>query len=1826
MIRNSTVLSPALLKIIYRPSMALADSFELTITGMLKLLALTIALGIPATTLNAEEVGSDATPTVSGASASVNDAAAPAGGATAQANDAAAPAGATAQPNDAAAPAVATAQANDAATPAGATAQVNDAVAPVSDAAVPVSTATPTVSGATTAPTSDASATFREIKPLGQAVERQLPIEPAPTLWGQDESAYPKTKGDHVETQKVLENNVKTIKLHNVVPPIHYGSGDSEIPESYIGMLRDILDKMKDRKNVRLHFVGHSDNVQLHGALKEKYGDNNGLSRERAGTAAEFFQRALNLPPESISYEGMGESKPIASNATTAGKAQNRRVEVEVWYDESEQKEVEKQVVVSEKINRVKVCRVETVCKLTYKEGQAKRARIKNLVPPLHFNEESAELPEDFKNNVLQALNNLGSKQNVVVKLIGYSDNLPLTGRDERIYGNQLGLSKARARRAALALQDALKLPSTMIESDGRGSANPIATNETEAGRTLNRRIEVEFGYDDVMQDLPDEPQLCPEAAAAEVVTRVYEPPTGPIKPVYYKDTKPIIEDGYVEQLHMILDGIKSKSNVRLRFIGYTSNERLDRRTAMVYGDDIGLSTARARHVMELIKPRLGLTDAQVEFEGHGYVQSEDVVNSGFVEADNSRVEVQVVYDELASMDNLDSMDITRMTREVTLADPYALNMMRITVDGTPIDDPNKATPDVQRCTDVALDKADIQFKFDNLEMKPRLNATAWPNSVRYQDDPSTDYPENRINFRIYTNYPAFIDHAEIRIFDKDKSLRDTPMAIVPVDKTGRAEWLAQFKEYSAPGRELKYVLRVYDKQNNFDETSAQSIWIVDKVDDKIQEHDPEKELLVGYGENRLVQKNIKMNGGAIKVYGTSIPKEHKVWVAGRPIPVSDKGEFVDEEILPSGLHTVEVSVLDNQGNGDLYLRDLELNKNDWFYVAMADVTASKNATNGPAELVTNTSGHYDNNLSVDGRLAFYTNGKFGDNWQLTASADTLEGPVNELFSNFMQKTPDSMFRRINPDYYYPTYGDDSTVEEGAPTLGKFYVKMKHDESYGMWGNFKTAYTDNTLAHVDRTLYGAKGHYQTQDVTSFGEKRFMVDGFAAQPGTVAGRDEYLGTGGSLYYLRHQDIMTGSDRVRIEVRDKISGMVVAVKNLQPSLDYNIDYLQGRVVLTDPLSPIMADNLLVQSTAGSGNDVYLVVRYEYSTGFEDVKNLSKGGRTHYWLNDNVKVGVTTDRSSEPGNESTLNGGDLTLRKSAETWLKAEKSTTEGINSTSFVSNDGGFNFGSTTTTPLVGDQMVKAGASRVDTSIGFNDIHEGAKGNMTFYRQQVDAGYSAPGVNTLKNTDQEGGTLKMPLSDSVGLRVKTDKKVQELGLSTSATELNLDYKLTDKWQLSSGARRETRQDDSPIKPLTQIEGDRTDAVLRAAYDSKANWSSYGYVQDTVNSTGNQGQNGRVGIGGAYRLTDHFKTTGEVSSGNMGGAAKIGTEYLYSDRTNLYLKYSLENERTDNGVRAERGNLSSGFKTHYSDTTSVYAEEKYTSGNVPTGLTHSAGIDLAPNDHWNYGANADYGTLHDNLTGAKMDRSAFGAKVGYGADTVKFASAFEYRVDHMQSSVDLSTSERRTWLTKNSLKYQFTPDWRFIGKFNYSDSKSSLGDFYNGGYTEAVAGYGYRPVENDRLNVLMKYTYFYNVPTTGQVTIANTATQFIQKSNILSLDTLYDLTPRWTIGGKYAYRLGQVSMDRVNPEFFNSRASLYVARADWHVMREWDAMLEWRLLDLPDAQDRRSGNLVGIYRHLNDNFKIGAGYNFTSFSDDLTDLSYTYRGIFINAIGMM
>jgi hypothetical protein len=1318
-------------------------------------------------------------------------------------------------------------------------------------------------------------------------------------------------------------------------------------------------------------------------------------------------------------------------------------------------------------------------------------------------------------------------------------------------------------------------------------------------------------------------------------------------------------------------------------------------------------------------------------------VQSNDVVNEGFTQEGTSHIVVQVVYDEPALLDDYEGVDITRMTRELKPKNPFGLNLMRITVDGEPIDDPGRSSADIQRCTDVALERADIDFQFDNLQATPRLSVSAWPTTVvmsevdvdesissplpveevvpmlstgagegtlddaaALEEDPhpalsqeetvrassplpweevapklstwagegtgecedageplpipltdaelalvqmppdeSIQSPEPQLHaprlfgtpvrFNMYANYSAFIERSEVRVFQANQSMQAAPLKVLPIDSSGFAEWELTAEQTTAPLRELMYVLRAYDKAGNFDETSPQPLWVV--LDDGTHTDVAPKdsparspnELLASYGATSLTLRNIPLSSGTIKVRGGGIPAHRGVWVAGRPVPVDPQGNFLAEEILPAGMHTVEVAVLDQEGNGAMFLRDLEFQRNDWFYVGIADLTVSDTNTTGPADLLQGENAPYEYDSSLDGRLAFYVNGKINEHWRLSASADTREGPVDELFSNFLNKSPDALFRRIDPDYHYPTFGDDSIVEEVAPTLGKAYLKVARDESHAMWGNFKINYADNELAHVDRGLYGGNLHYQSEASTSFGEQRVSIDGFAAEPGTLASREEFRGTGGSLYFLRNQDILVGSERLRVELRDKDSGLVTGVVNLRPVLDYDVDYLQGRVVLSEPLSSTVDDNLLVRSGALSGDLAFLVVRYEYTPGFDEIDSLASGGQAHVWVNDYLKVGLTTNGNEEGDVDSSLEGADLTVRLTADSWFKVQGGRSEGLVSSALYSNDGGFDFVNPDTTDFT---AASANAYRADMSVGLKDFAEWLPGQLTLYRQTLGAGYSAPGLGTLTDVEHFGGTLRMQLFDKLDLRAKADEREQDQGLYSQAQELDLGYRFTEHWSTSTGVRKDQREYTGAFVPVNREQGERTDGVLQLAYDSGASWRAYAFAQETLSKTAERSDNGRFGTGGSYRLSERFRMDAEISDGDLGAGGRLGTNFLYSERTSLYLNYALENERTDNGLRGgRRGNLISGMKRRLSDASSVFVEERYQQTDSMSGLTHATGMTLAPNERWNFGANTDIGTLSDDQTGAEIDREAAGVRVGYGFEAIQLSSAVEYRLDKT-AQPDATSSERATWLFRNSFKFQLTPDWRVVGKFNHAMSDSSLGQFYDGGYSEAVLGYGYRPVANDRLNALAKYTYFYNVPTTDQVTPQNTMAQFVQKSHVAALDLTYDLTDRWSVGGKYAYRLGQLSLDRENEQFFDNRATLYIVRTDLQFADDWEGLVEGRMLDMSDLNEQRSGALVALYRYFGKHMKVGLGYNFTDFSEDLTDLSFRHEGAFINLIGSM
>lgn len=1648
---------------------------------------------------------------------------------------------------------------------------------------------------------------------LPENSERMLPVN-SMTFWGveklpETDSLVPVTKARQAD-----------IDASSVL----FKSGKSLVNTQSLVELKQVINSLDNKKNLRLKFIGHTDNEKLSARSRAIYGDNVGLSRARAEKAARYFQGQLGLDDDAVLWEGAGDSQPIASNTTEAGRLKNRRVEIELWYDEEEKD--------PNAIMRTTVCHAQPMCKVTLIEAGEKRVRVDNVIEPIRmampieFEFSKSDIPSTSLQRIAKVLERLKGYKNLQLIFVGHTDNTPVNREPSlSLYGDNVGLSKARAKEAAEYFRTQLGLDKKQVLAVGKGASQPLASNKTSRGRALNRRVELQVWYDKQGKDAVSENTIdtdidwCDlvdtedqEKIITEYVRQGYEKT---VEPIQFASGKHFISQQYLDYLKDLMAEVGGKQNVNLHFIGHTDDQRLSAQAKKTYKNNQGLSEHRAKQVRDYVQAQLGLTDEQLSYTGKG--ASTPLVSNDTEDGRrrNRRVELQISLDN--PVDKIVKVQpiVEKLRVDNDPRDAFELSPFRITVDGQPLDSEEAThTADVQRCTDVALEKARIQVQYDNLLLKPRLAVSAWPSVIAYADNPETTTNEAQTQFSVYTNYPAYIGKAEVRLFAVGQSLQDDPLLVVASDKYFQGQWQfdAELFEQTATGdlpSQLVYVARVYDQSGDrFDETKPQRIWLREQLEQDLDEADAAAERLVSYGENALAIQNINFDSGTITVNGLEVPEGHKVYVLGHEVPLDNNGNFVAQHIIPEGLHTVEVAVLDELGNGQLFHRDLELQESDWFYVGIADVTIGTRDTDGPASTVTQDD-RYDDNSYADGRLAFYTKGKTRSNWEITASADTREEPLEDLFKNFADKDPLVLFRRLDPDYYYPTFADDSTFEEDAPTQGKFYVKAKKFKNYALWGNFESKILDTDLAQIDRALYGGQLHYESQGLTQYGEQRTQLDLFAAEPGTQSAREEYRGTGGSLYFLRHQDITIGSERIRIEVRDKDTGLVLQRKSLSPGSDYDIDSIQGRIMLNAPLSASSSDSLLVRDSSIAGHENYLIVTYEFTPGFDDLNELAVGGRASQWLGDHAEIGVTATEQEVNLIDQKLKAVDLTLRLNPSNYITFEAAQTEGLAAEQRESIDGGFGFNDLQpTTGLAPDQQADAG--RVEAGFQL-----GRKGRASVFAQTREAGYSAPGQLTTTETDQYGAQANYSLTQDISVNAKYSQKDEALGEQNKALDAGLGIDLSEHWKVDVGARFDDKQSNR-LTPTTDL-GERTDLALELGYNSLEKWTAYTFAQGTLEKDDTRDSNARGGVGGSYQIQDRLTVDGELSGGETGTGAKLGTEYQATDRTQLYMGYALQNERSDTGLRGQRGNLSGGFKSRYTDTISIYGEERYAYGNQPTGLTHAYGVDLAPTDEWNIGTSVETGKL-ENTTGTSIKRLALGVNVGYSFEKIKYAGAVEYRDD------ESAGNDRVTWLLRNQMTYQNTEDWRTVAKLNWSQSESSQGEFFDGDFTEAVWGYGYRPVDNDRINTLMKYTYFFNKPAPEQVSTSNTNSQFIQRSHILSADVSYDLTQRWTLGGKYAYRLGELAVDRVNPDYFKSRAHLLVLRGDWHVVRHWDFLIEGRMLELTDAEDNRSGFLTGIYRHFGNHLKLGVGYNFTDFSDDLTDLSFDSQGVFINIVG--
>jgi OOP family OmpA-OmpF porin len=119
------------------------------------------------------------------------------------------------------------------------------------------------------------------------------------------------------EARILREQNDVVVRLTG----LSFRSGQWVIDSEYFDLLRQVQDAIDTFPNSTVVVQGHTDSNGADDA-------NRGLSQRRADAVRQYLQANMGLPAWRLDAVGYGETKPVANNETSEGRAYNRRIDI----------------------------------------------------------------------------------------------------------------------------------------------------------------------------------------------------------------------------------------------------------------------------------------------------------------------------------------------------------------------------------------------------------------------------------------------------------------------------------------------------------------------------------------------------------------------------------------------------------------------------------------------------------------------------------------------------------------------------------------------------------------------------------------------------------------------------------------------------------------------------------------------------------------------------------------------------------------------------------------------------------------------------------------------------------------------------------------------------------------------------------------------------------------------------------------------------------------------------------------------------------------------------------------------------------------------------------------------------------------------------------------------------------------------------------------------------------------------------------------------------------------------------------------------------------
>jgi uncharacterized repeat protein (TIGR01451 family) len=377
--------------------------------------------------------------------------------------------------------------------------------------------------------------------------------------------------------------------------------------------------------------------------------------------------------------------------------------------------------------------------------------------------------------------------------------------------------------------------------------------------------------------------------------------------------------------------------------------------------------------------------------------------------------------------------------------------------------------------------------------------------------------------------------------------------------------------------------------------------------------------------------------------------------------------------------------------------------KRPWTVVGFAAGTAGFNTLKGRMEGLGANGDHW----YTDARIALYAKGRVKGQWLMTLAYDSDKNADETRFGG-----------TIDPSAYYTIYADRTERRYDAASVRKLYIKLERPQFYALFGDYETGINETQLTRYSRAFNGVKAEFRGKQVSA--------TAFAADTPYRHRREEIQGNGLSgPYALAARDILPNSERITIEVRDRLrSERIVETRTLVRHIDYDIDYVAGTLRFRDP----------ILSRSSGLDPQFVIVEYEVDGVAQRVTNA--GGRVAFSnMSKTLTVGATAIHNEDDIATTNVGGVDVKFTPSPSTEVRAEYA---------------------------ISDTKGKTGATNVTE--GSSDAwlieaeHHGSKYDVLAYVRQQKAGYGVGQINS-----SETGTRKFGFDG----RVRMTEQLSVLG---------------------------------------------------------------------------------------------------------------------------------------------------------------------------------------------------------------------------------------------------------------------------------------------------------------------------------------------------------------------------------------------------------------------------------------------------------------------------